>query len=157
MTKEESELKSLLFFTLPKLWSYAYRLTRDDDIAAQLVEGAYSKWLNESAHPSRLRGVLVGVLSKITEAWLMKIKDSDRKLEARAPRLPDLTMVEELKNESAHESMRAGSVLRLIDELPQILRIVILLFYAVGLIYPEAAEDEGISTRHHQEIGRAHV
>jgi RNA polymerase sigma-70 factor, ECF subfamily len=134
---------SLLSSIVPKLWSFAYRLARDERAAERLVQQACEHWLDQRRCNGDSRSTLITILACMQAIWLADASrcsqpaaDKDRPCGARGSRNAEY-------NAGALTFLPADGI-SAIQNLPPLPRVAMLLVHAEGLSYLEAAEVIGI-------------
>ena len=107
---------------LPNVWNLACRITRDPDLAEQLVAQAYAKTLAREEGSLQIEEAFIRVASNIVDLW-QGIEHS-----CKPPR------------RAHHTSANCLDLLSRIDCLPDLERICIFLIDAHGLSVHKAAE-----------------
>ncbi len=132
---------------LPRLWAFALRLCGDAHRAEVLVERAYeagiTRWHRESAMPP-----LVGMMSAMCDVWSHEWPRRD----ASRPADPefgepafDAQALDDAANASGEGESR--SIRQAVGELPDVLRVPLLLIKVERLKYNEAAAVLKLSSR----------
>jgi hypothetical protein len=70
MTAGKNDMGSLLSSIVPKLWSFAFRLARDECVAEQLVQHACTYWIDQQCYKADARSPRIAMLSRIHAAGL---------------------------------------------------------------------------------------
>jgi RNA polymerase sigma-70 factor (ECF subfamily) len=146
------DLDCLFVSIVPKLWSFAFRLAQDECLAQKLVLRAFNEWLNKATSVSPSNEQLIEMLSGIQAAWLAEDRSGDRHAK-RKPRLQiKSNRHRKLIREQVKTTKRSLDPIVAVQNLPSLPRIAMLLVYAEGLSYPEAASVIGVSTRRIQQL-----
>jgi RNA polymerase sigma-70 factor, ECF subfamily len=144
MTAPDRDLDSLLASMLPRIWSFAFRLTHDERLAEELVLRASRYWLDHVCRTSKSTSPLVQMLWAIQATWLAEENDeSDQALCEPGCEHKRL----EAKKQSRDPIMAVAG-------LPKLPRIVMILIHAEGLSYAEAAEAVGVHVSHVRQLIR---
>jgi len=134
----EAVIRSGLLASLPRLWRYAFVLSRQRDVADDLVQQTCVRALERCGQ---------FVTDGSPDRWFFSILHSVWLNEARARKVrlgQGLVPAEEhLAFDGAREAelrADAGKVLRLVNALPEAQRAAVFLAYVEGLTYREVAE-----------------
>jgi RNA polymerase sigma-70 factor (ECF subfamily) len=139
-----ADLSLLLPDVLPRLWSFALRLSRDPEDAEELVRQACARSLERASEPHLDTLTLHWMFSIVYSTWSNELKHGSRLQSKQGENLLETVA------SSTSASMRDDANLKLIDtinRLPEAQRVVILLVYAEGLRYQEAADVLGVPAR----------
>ena len=156
MSVSDRDLDSLLASMLPKMWSFAFRLTRDERLAEQLVLRACRYWLDHACHASQSKSPLVQMLSAIQTIWLAEENPHDDQMmsEPRHYLHFDAKPVDRSDNRTHETQRRSPDPIMAVAKLPKLLRIVMILIHAEGLSHSEAAEAVGVHVSHVRRLIR---
>jgi RNA polymerase sigma-70 factor (ECF subfamily) len=128
-----NEFSLILPDLLPRLWTFALRLSGNASEAEELVARACLCALDGSSARSRRPSPLNSMFSIIYSLWR---EESNRRVHRDRARPPS--------GHAANSEFIAAHVTSMVEQLPQALRIVLLLVNAEGLDHDEAADVLGI-------------
>jgi RNA polymerase sigma-70 factor (ECF subfamily) len=143
MTASKNELGSLLSSIVPKLWSFAFRLTRDERVAEQLVQQACADWLDQRCYQSDLRTPLIGILSRMQAVWLAEETPCSQQAPDQRRPCNTSSPLNSADNTGKSKLLPVDAI-SAIQNLSPLPRIVMLLVHAEGLTCLEAADVIGI-------------
>lgn len=132
------DLSLLLADMLPRLWSFALRLSREYDVAADLVQRACAQTLERAGELHPGRPPLHHLLSNICSIWF-----DDLQQVARLQRDGDSISVSTFTLHPPDTTDRR--MIDAIDRLPDAQRAAMLLVHAEDRRYHEAADVLGLS------------
>jgi RNA polymerase sigma-70 factor (ECF subfamily) len=134
------EFARLLPAMLPRLWTFALRLSGDQHEAEDLVQRACVRGL-ESAHQLRSESSPLSWMFAITHSiWLNEVRA--RKVRKRWSAEWDDDLLERVADSNVRtpeENVMNGQIIKAVERLPETCRVVLLLV-AEGLSYNEMAE-----------------
>ena len=135
------------------LWNLALRLTGNETDASDLCQDLFLRLLLNPPDPDSIRSARGYLLSRISTLSRAQRRSAERRLERERRAMQEFPPGEDLGVEDS-ESLRLA-----VDELPDHIRVVIVLRYFAGLSNKEIATDTGRSERSverdlHQARGR---
>jgi RNA polymerase sigma-70 factor, ECF subfamily len=151
MTASKDDLGSLLSSIVPRLWSFAFRLARNEYVAEQLVRQACAYWLEQDCYTADPRTPLIRILSCMQAMWLAEVHPCSQ----QAPdqhRLCGTRSVGNSANDTGKLEFVPADAISAIQNLSPLPRIVMLLVHAEGLTRQEAADVVGMPVRNVQQL-----
>ncbi|AKM44506.1 RNA polymerase sigma 70 [Burkholderia contaminans FFH2055] len=140
-----AELSALLPAMLPRLWTFALRISGDRHDAEDLVQGACVRAL-ERAHQLRPgTAPLSWMFSIVQSIWLNELRA--RSVRRRSGMDWDDDLLETVADPTAptlEQQALDAQIVRAVQQLPEAQRVVMLLVAVKGLSYDEAAEALGV-------------
>jgi RNA polymerase sigma-70 factor (ECF subfamily) len=139
------DFPSILSELLPNLWSFALRLTRDRDDAEDLVQRACLRALERSAQFRPNTSALSWMYSVVHTTWINEVRS--RRVRARRSVEWDdsyLATVSDPTTPDPETNVLMQQIVRIVDQLPEKQRTVMLLVTVEGLSYQEAAQVLGV-------------
>jgi RNA polymerase sigma-70 factor (ECF subfamily) len=136
-----ADLTDLLPAMLPRLWSFALRITRDRHDAEDLVQRACVRALERPHQLQPDTSALSWMFSIVHSTWINELQA--RSVRSRTTVEWDDTLVDTVSDPIArtHEAyVMRSQLVDAVARLPEAQRVVILLVAVEGLSYREAAE-----------------
>jgi RNA polymerase sigma-70 factor (ECF subfamily) len=132
---------------VPKLWSFAYRLTREERAAERLMEQACEHWCDQQRRNADTRSPLLAILGCMQEIWLANASHCGQ--QASDQHQPCDTRSRGNAADTAATLKRwPADAISAIQNLSPLPRVAMLLVHAEGLSYLEASEVIGIPATH---------
>jgi RNA polymerase sigma-70 factor, ECF subfamily len=151
MIASKNDADSRLSSIVPKLWSFAYRLARDERAAERLVQQACEHWFDQQCCKADSRSPLIAILARMQEIWLadappcsQQAPDTHRPCGARG-------LANAGNNAGALTFLPADGI-SATQNLSPLPRVAMLLVHAEGLSYLEAAEVIGLTVTDIQRL-----
>ncbi|MFP3504037.1 RNA polymerase sigma factor [Burkholderia sp. SIMBA_062] len=140
-----AELSAMLPAMLPRLWTFALRISGDRHDAEDLVQGACVRAL-ERAHQLRPgTAPLSWMFSIVQSTWLNELRA--RSVRRRSGMDWDDDLLQTIADPTAptlEQQALDAQIVRAVQQLPEAQRVVMLLVAVEGLSYGEAAEALGV-------------
>jgi RNA polymerase sigma-70 factor, ECF subfamily len=136
-----NELSAVLPSMLPRLWSFALRISGDRHDAEDLVQRACVRALERAHQLQANTAPLSWMFSIVHSDWLNELRA--RRVRTRSGAAWDdslLSIIEDPTALTPQQNVSNGQIIRAVIRLPEPLRIVMLLVAIEGLSYKEAAE-----------------
>jgi RNA polymerase sigma-70 factor (ECF subfamily) len=139
------ELSAILPNMLPRLWSFALRISGDKHDAEDLVQRACVRALERAHQLQANTAPLSWMFSIVHSDWLNELRA--RRVRNRSAVAWDDSLLNTIKDPTAltpQQIVSNGQIIRSVQRLPEPLRIVMFLVAIEGLSYKEAAETLGV-------------
>lgn len=139
------DLPAMLPELLPKLWAFAFRITRDRHDAEDLVQRACLRALERKHQLRPGSSPLSWLYSIVHSTWMNELRA--RRVRGRTSADWDDTYLETVADPSAcnpEVEILNQQIVREIGRLPEAQRVVMLLIAVEGLSYLEAADVLGV-------------
>ncbi|HZZ12849.1 MAG TPA: RNA polymerase sigma factor [Paraburkholderia sp.] len=137
---KQADLSLLLPDMLPRLWSFAFRISRNRYDAEELVQRACVRGL-EKAHQLRIdTSPLSWMFSIIHSTWLNDLKQREQRSRLQAEWNDTLLETIADRGSASDAGAQASQIIAAVERLPEAQRIVLMLVSVEGFSYREAAE-----------------
>ncbi|MFM0075957.1 RNA polymerase sigma factor [Paraburkholderia sediminicola] len=137
---KQTDLSLLLPDMLPRLWSFAFRISRNRYDAEELVQRACVRGL-ERAHQLRVdTSPLSWMFSIVHSTWLNDLKQREQRGRLQAEWNETLPETIADPGSASETGALAGQIIAAVERLPEAQRVVLLLVSVEGFNYQEAAE-----------------
>ncbi|MBT2793377.1 RNA polymerase sigma factor [Paraburkholderia strydomiana] len=137
---KQTDLSLLLPDMLPRLWSFAFRLSRNRYDAEELVQRACIRGL-ERAHQLRAgTSALNWMFSIVHSTWLNDLKQRDQRSQLQAEWSDTLSETVADPGSASEAGALAQQIIAAVERLPETQRVVLLLVSVEGFSYQEAAD-----------------
>ncbi|MFM0482823.1 RNA polymerase sigma factor [Paraburkholderia strydomiana] len=137
---KQTDLSLLLPDMLPRLWSFAFRLSRNRYDAEELVQRACIRGL-ERAHQLRAgTSALNWMFSIVHSTWLNDLKQRDQRSQLQAEWSDMLSETVADPGSASEAGALAQQIIAAVERLPEAQRVVLLLVSVEGFGYQEAAD-----------------
>ncbi|MBB3003843.1 MAG: RNA polymerase sigma factor [Paraburkholderia tropica] len=140
-----ADLSALLPAMLPRLWSFALRISGDQHDAEDLVQRACVRGLERAHQLQPGTAPLSWMFSIVQSTWINELRA--RNVRNRSGMDWDDGFLETVPDPSARtpeEQAMNGQIIAAVQQLPEVQRVVMLLVAVEGLSYSEAAEVLGV-------------
>ncbi|WP_430232467.1 RNA polymerase sigma factor [Paraburkholderia tropica] len=140
-----ADLSALLSAMLPRLWSFALRISGDQHDAEDLVQRACVRGLERAHQLQPGTAPLSWMFSIVQSTWINELRA--RNVRNRSGMDWDDGFLETVPDPSARtpeEQAMNGQIIAAVQQLPEVQRVVMLLVAVEGLSYSEAAEVLGV-------------
>ncbi|CAM2153380.1 RNA polymerase sigma factor [Paraburkholderia tropica] len=140
-----ADLSALLPAMLPRLWSFALRISGDQHDAEDLVQRACVRGLERAHQLQPGTAPLSWMFSIVQSTWINELRA--RNVRNRSGMDWDDGFLETVPDPSARtpeEQAMSGQIIAAVQQLPEVQRVVMLLVAVEGLSYSEAAEVLGV-------------
>jgi len=141
----DGDFPNILPKLLPNLWAFAFRLSRDRDDAEDLLQRACLRALERTEQFRPNTSALSWMYSVIHTTWINEVRSRGVRNRRRAEWDDSyLSTVADAASLDPETYVLVQQIVRIVDQLPEKQRTVMLLVTVEGLSYQEAASVLGV-------------